>query len=120
MRILAAVVVAILSGLPVTGVVCGLECLTPAEVSEHCHAPEASDTVTINSIAPDGCTSPFAFSDVAARDRASAATSSSSMMSPPLLLPQRALSTNTAQVADARSPLVCPGLSAGTQLPLRI
>ena len=115
-------VLLMLAGLPVAGVVCGVECVTPSEVSDHCHTDASSDAAAFSARVADGCDGPLLFNDVLTRERVTGAATS--IPSASTLLAHASathgFTVDHVLVWHTRPPSSCPGLSAGTHLPLRI
>lgn len=123
-RFVAAFVVLMLAALPLAGVVCAHECSTPitsAEATaEHCHKAGASDTASMSASLPDGCTSPFAITRIATRDRGTTPVSHAPVSAPPLHVADLAPPLQHERVHMFGPPVRTAGLSAGVHIPLRI
>lgn len=124
-RLIAAFVVLMLAALPLAGVVCAHECSTPAAVAEaaaeHCHKGGASDTATMSASVPAGCTSPFAVTRIATRDRGTTPVSPAPVSAPPLYVADIAPALAYQRVLHTFGPPArAAGLSAGAHMPLRI
>lgn len=123
-RFIAALVIVILAGLPVAGVVCAHECLTPIDSSatteEPCHDPGPTEDESIRGVVSEGCSSPLAFADAATRDRVSAPIGPA-----PLALPayERSSLLHQPPAPFARtttSPRSGASRIAGSPIPLRL
>jgi hypothetical protein len=124
LRLIAAFVVVVLAGLPVAGVVCAHECLTPADVAaapdDHCHDPGPTDSTSIRDVPVDGCSTPLAFAEVATRDRVSASVTADTLALPSFERSLFFLVSTPQRAFTPHPPRFGPGLSAGAIVPLRI
>jgi hypothetical protein len=73
-RLVAALVIVIVSGLPVAGVLCARECVAPqaaaaSESDTHCHQDEPADTTRMSSTESTGC-APLVLIDAGTIERA--------------------------------------------------
>ena len=97
---------------------------TPAQAAEgaaeHCHTDEASENARFNSAVPEGCSSPFAITRIAARDRGVTPLSAAPLGEPPLQVRDVALLRRHDRLAEFALPAKAAGLSAGARIPLRI
>jgi hypothetical protein len=123
-RFVALVVVLLLAGMPVVGLVCAHECSAPVErtalEAEHCHTPEPGDTAAFNAEAPAGCDSPFAFTNVAARERTATPVGPAPLSDAPPQVRDVALVRHDQRIYAFALPSRAVGLTAGAPVPLRI
>ena len=121
-RIIAFFVVAVISGLPVAGVLCAHECAAvehaAVEGDAQCHYAEANDGATVRGQVPDGC-DPFGPIETA-RERPSAPFKDAPMISAAPLFRDLLISDSGSR--SCARPVAAPtgGLPPGTQVPLRI
>jgi hypothetical protein len=122
-RVIATVVVVIMSGLPVAGLLCARECTETTHQArtadeEHCHDDAAGDALRLSSGESDGCT-PFNMGDVAARDRVTVSLASAAVPDgPPLRVGGPA--THIGSFSAVAVTRLVAGLSPGALRPLRI
>lgn len=113
-----------LVALPLAGVVCAHECSTPIAAAEapaeHCHEVDASDTTAMRGSLPDGCTSPFAITRIATRDRGTAPVSPAPASAPLVHIVDIAPTLQYGRVHTFGPPVGAAGGFAGAHLPLRI
>jgi hypothetical protein len=122
-RLIGALLLTVVAGLPVMALVCAQECTTPvasaASVAEHCHEPETRAGAGMSASTAPACDSPFMLTEIAARDRATAPLGAQSL-SMPLARLQAVPPLVTTVSVDLRPRSAPPGRSPGARLPLRI
>ena len=123
-RVVTSIVMILVTGLPVTAVLCARECGIAADAAvtaseSHCHDADTGATTTLRSVAPDGCAI-LTLAEAAPRERTAALHRSAPVS---VHLPHTlagAVSLTSIGRADFRRSLAAVGLSPGVRIPLRI
>jgi hypothetical protein len=126
-RLIAAAIVLVLAGLPVTRVVCVGECTTShgttttaakqSDTTEHCHQGQPSSTSTLQSVTPDACDT-LGVRDAAMRERAAPLVQAGTVV---VYLHARATDLpHTSLLIAHRSRGKISGVSPGVLVPLRL
>ena len=123
-RVVSAVVVAVLAVSSVARVVCADECASydaavAADATEHCHGVETGDTPTLGSVAPEGC-SPLRVGDIAWRERPNEPIRTAPLALAHVPVGDGYSRQHTRVTRETQPGGMCAGLSPGTLLPLRI
>lgn len=124
LRVIAALVVVAIGVSSVVPLVCAHECAlhTTAATegaSEHCHNVDTTETRTLGSAGPEGC-SPLSLRDIALRERPN-----EPIRTAPLAVAHRPVRDDYFRrhllvARRTHSGRLCAGLSPGAHLPLRI